>query len=270
MAVNNHVTASTVFFSNIPAAYTEAALRPHFERVGPVVSFRIVDNHQGETVFGFCDYSDPQSAQAACSALNGKKLGSTAMKVGLADRKRKRENDVSDPGRADGKGRKGGGPSEIPDGHQFKLPPTDPLLAALNNVAIPDAYEAVEQLRLLALDNPAAARDLLEKYPQLTIATTIILQHAGKLPTELPPEASQPPPKPDNGFAPQQQKQQKQEQQQGPSDAEIMAMIESLSEEEIESTMSLTPEQIAAVPDPAARKQLTILSTRLREMASAL
>ncbi|KAL7709603.1 RNA recognition motif(a.k.aRRM RBD or RNP domain) [Lotmaria passim] len=55
------------------------------------------------------------------------------------------------------------------------------VLNSLRGMATEEAYAAVEQLRVLALERPDEAKLLLQNYPALKSAVVITLQHAGRL-----------------------------------------------------------------------------------------
>ncbi|AIO01109.1 hypothetical protein LPMP_322250 [Leishmania panamensis] len=77
---------------------------------------------------------------------------------------------------------------------------TDPILGregslvldALRGMATEEAYSAVEQLRVLALERPTEAKRLLHNNPALKSAVVMTLQHAGRIPFgSLPRDAYQ-------------------------------------------------------------------------------
>ncbi|KAG5496274.1 hypothetical protein JKF63_02575 [Porcisia hertigi] len=77
---------------------------------------------------------------------------------------------------------------------------TDPILGrdgslvldALRGMTTEDAYAAVEQLRVLALERPIEAKRLLHNNPALKSAVVMTLQHAGRIPLgALPRDAYQ-------------------------------------------------------------------------------
>jgi hypothetical protein len=187
----------SVFFNNVPVGVTERQLRTYFETTGHVVGLRLIQPQQGkECQFGFVDYLDPGSAAGAVSQLDGIELSGKRMKVSLAS-SRKRDRRGAQVGSNIGPEDEEANP--LPTGPLFSLPrgyqnpvlgadnPVDACLCRLPQVLV---YEAVEQLRLLALERPTEAALLLEAYPQLRAATVTILQQAGKLPMgPLPSEA---------------------------------------------------------------------------------
>ena len=132
--------------------------------------------------------------------------------------------------------------------------PTNPVQAALASMPIATLYEAVEQLRAFAADNPAAAEKLLAGNPQLRLAVVLVMQHAKVLPETLPPEATAAlAPSPVAPVA--------------GADAAIQALAE-LSEAELQEIMSLSPEDLAKLPEPT-RSQLTAIQTQLKALSQA-
>lgn len=65
----------------------------------------------------------------------------------------------------------------------------DPLQMSLRAAPPQELSEAVEQLRVMCLEQPDRARILLDTFPQLRRAVCMILQREDKLPIPLPPEA---------------------------------------------------------------------------------
>lgn len=326
----NASAVSSVFFSKVPATESLDALRSRFERLGPVVGFRVV-GAKGDSVFGFCDYTDKLSAADAVRSLNNFSFGEAgAMRVTHADRKR--------PRAAEG-GPRGGGPGAErgPGGEDRRkateaamraqllaagIPPddafshaggfgsgggrgdrgagafggigggaSDPLLQALyTGIGVTEAYEAIEQLRSMAVEHPAQAEALLAKHPQLAVAAVVILQHASRLPTRLPPEASMAPllrvadgapgtpqhaPQSPGTFgaaggAPLSPGSRGGQAGRGGPSAEVLALLDSLSEEDIERVVSLTPAQLANIANPAEREAISNLQRQLQAMAAAL
>lgn len=77
----------TVFVGNIPYETTEDQLRDIFGCVGSVVSLRIVHDKdtQQPKGYGFCDYSDPDTAMSAIRNLNDVECNGRRLRVDLAD-----------------------------------------------------------------------------------------------------------------------------------------------------------------------------------------
>lgn len=172
----------SVFASNIPDSMSEDAIVELMQRSGRVVSIRMMVSQKRtaapNTVVAFCDFADAISARSAVSALNGYTFANgTRMAVKLADRKRDRHASDEVDTRV-----------RFVEGSSLGLA-GDPIQVALSKLPVEDLYEAVEQLRLLSVERPAVARQLLANNPQLRYAVVLILQHAGRVPLQLPREA---------------------------------------------------------------------------------
>lgn len=232
---------------------------------------------------------------------------------------------------------------------QFPRFYTDPILGrdgslvldALRGMATEEAYSAVEQLRVLALERPNEAKCLLHNNPALKSAVIMTLQHAGRIPlgslprdayrsrgaVEAEAELAQPrsPQQPTSSQQPVLQTPQ-QTPQQPPSESpkpakkeaksaaksgetpgarkrdaatgsassaaapsgsqtslvapstpmteaerdEVLELIQSMSEEDVERVLTMSARDFARVPDPAQRKQLEVLQKRLLEMSQDL
>jgi RNA recognition motif-containing protein len=72
-----------VFVSNLPHDATEADIKLHFEKVGPVRSVKIITHgkRHRSRCFGFVDM---ENADAAVSDLNGKDFGGRPLRVNKA------------------------------------------------------------------------------------------------------------------------------------------------------------------------------------------
>ncbi|CUI15474.1 RNA-binding protein, putative [Bodo saltans] len=257
----------SVFFSGVPLGVSERDIRKMFSQAGHVVGFRIMPLIPGkEFMSGFVDYVDGRSADEAISQLDGHLFGETKMKVtNAASRKRARQPAGGDAS---------AGPLlEFKKGFQNLFLPGDQRIeGALRQLPISDAYEAVEQLRILVLERPEDARALLEANPQLAVAVVMILQHAGKLPIDHLPEdavvragsvsatAST--------TAATSASSASGDQPTADVIAQVMAIIEGMDPEDVEQISKMTPEQLAAIPDEAARKQLEFLQRQLKLMDS--
>ena len=155
------------------------------------------------------------------------------------------------------------------------LPADKTIESALRACSVADAYEAVEQLRVLAMDRPEEASRLLARHPQLGVAVVMILQHAGKMPMgPLPPEAiSQTLTTVSNetaSAAPQAAPVKKHEALSEEVVAHVMKIVESLPEEQVDRISKMTAEDFAKIPDPAQRLQLQTLQKQLHLLGQSL
>ncbi|EPY28016.1 hypothetical protein STCU_05343 [Strigomonas culicis] len=228
---------------------------------------------------------DEKTAAEAVSRLNGMLVGSQAIRVSLAQQGRNQRRRRREDGGGSGGG---GGPPTDREGRALMRFPRffqDPLLGpeespvvhALRAFATEEAYEAVEQLRVLAIERRADAKLLLEEKPALTAAVVCILQHAGKLPDgQLPPaafEAAQEEPAVGNSrreneavapAAPETSQLTKEDTD------EVLSLLDDLPDEEIGRISCMTDADLAKITDPMLREQMGLLRDRLVEMINGL
>ncbi|CAJ0931534.1 unnamed protein product, partial [Mesorhabditis belari] len=76
----------SVFVGNISYEVTEDHLRQVFQKIGPVISFRLVtDRESGKPKgYGFCEFVDQQTAELAIRNLNGFEIGGRNLRVDSA------------------------------------------------------------------------------------------------------------------------------------------------------------------------------------------
>ncbi|GAA5852699.1 hypothetical protein JCM8547_002593 [Rhodosporidiobolus lusitaniae] len=79
--------SKVVFVGNLPFDYTEEQFVEVFSSVGPVVSFRLVfDHNTGKPKgFGFCEYRDADTAASALRNLQGVEIGGRGLRLDFAD-----------------------------------------------------------------------------------------------------------------------------------------------------------------------------------------
>ena len=219
---------------------------------------------RGKTLYGFCDYTDALSAKAAVQHLNGKTLGGSRIRLVIA-----RPHGPPNPtgGAQDAKR-----PRDDQDGaaavETLGLPPTDPLNVALNEIPIAECYEAIEQLRLMVLEAPQDAACLLRDNPQLRVAAVAILQHAGRLPQTLPPEAFEGAPDSATPATSAANVTSSAASSSSPT-PETLQLLQALSAEEIDSVIALSAAELASMP-AATRAQMAELQRHLKAMAAQL
>ena len=247
----------TVHISNIPRSTTEAQIRPLFQQCGQVLAFRFVDSKRGpdgDFKYGFCDFSDAAGGAAAIAKFDGYEMNGQRLRVALAERSSKRVRDdrtfeTTNPVEAAAAAELG-----LPLGQQFTpsavCPASNPLQALLATIPQNTLYEAVEQLRGMAIDRPDDALALLEANPQLRHAIVLILQHGGVLPAQLPPEAFSDK-RPEVAAA------------STSGDAATMQAIQDLSEDELQHILSLSKADLEELPEPS-RSQLAALQGKLK------
>lgn len=275
-----------VFFTGVPLTVEKSKLRQHFESVGHVVDFRLFDPAPGKDFrHGLADYMDDRTAAEAISRLNGITFGERAIRVTMATTRSgtgggggcKRRRDAQGGGRVEAEGR---------GGIMFPRGFVDPVLGreeslvldCLRGLSTTDAYEAVEQLRVLAIERRKDAKALLDENAALRSAVVMILQHAGRLPTgSLPAEAYQV-----TTAATASSAEETRRSEWSSSDAklvkptteeqrdEVMHLISNLSEADVERILTMSAADLQQVPDLPQRRQLQVLRDRLLEMSSDL
>ncbi|ORC88256.1 uncharacterized protein TM35_000171280 [Trypanosoma theileri] len=275
---------TSVFFTSVPLFVEEHSLRKHFESVGHITDFRFLGPAPGRDFrYGFADYLDVTSAQEAIQRLNGTSFGERTMKVTSAansrNRKRHRQHAAA-TAVAEG---------AVRGGMMFPRSYVDPLLGrddtsvlgCLHGIPVSDAYEAVEQLRVLVLERKNEARKLLDSYPALRLAVVMILQHAGRLPFgPLPSEAIQHPNNISNNTAnsgvattpaetEESEDTSKAKHSQEERD-EVIEILTKLSEEEVERIVTMSDADLNRIPDLVQREQMSMLRARLLDMAGNL
>lgn len=304
----------SVFFTGVPLNVDKGKVRQHFESIGHVMDFKMFDPKPGvDYRHGLVEYMDDRTASDAISRLNGTMFGDRAMRV--AEVKQRGADFSSTKRRRELGGDSGGGFGEERqrDGMTFPRGFQDPVLGrgegivfdVLKSMTTEDAYEAVEQLRVLALERRRDARALLLENPALRSAVVMVLQHAGRLAcagsagggSSLPPEAFQgssasaydgdnvedeDDDAEGNGeskeTAPSAKRQATEEEKEASKvdstkqqqQDEVLEIIGAMSEEDVDRILSMTSEDLAQVADPAQRQQLEVLRDRLIEMSNEL
>eukprot|EP00656_Telonema_subtile_P044771 TRINITY_DN51026_c0_g1_i1.p2 TRINITY_DN51026_c0_g1~~TRINITY_DN51026_c0_g1_i1.p2 ORF type:complete len:102 (+),score=12.45 TRINITY_DN51026_c0_g1_i1:146-451(+) len=82
-------SGTSVYVGNIPYEATEQLMHREFEKVGPVISFKLMTDPEGNSRgFGFCCYRDRASAQSAVRNMNGHSIEGRQIKVNFADQGR--------------------------------------------------------------------------------------------------------------------------------------------------------------------------------------
>lgn len=266
------VQKKSVSFTNVPKSVSERELRDLFGRMGRVIGFRLKQGFKGgaaATNYGEVDFTDVPTAENAARQLNGHMFGDKQMRVAHGVKTRKRRM----PDRFGGGG--GGGGAGDADGNQAtlefsRLQRTDLVKHALTGLPVDVAYEAVEQLRVLCLERPELAEELLRSNPQLLAASVLILQHAGRLPQHLPAEAfsanvalAAAVPGAGVGAAVSNSNggdgaATAAASSSSTRDAAVLQLIEALDDEALEQILQLTDEELATMADEE-RAQLTLV-----------
>lgn len=309
--------APSVFFTGVPLAMDKSKLRQHFDSVGHTIDFRVMGPDPGKNFrYGVAEYMDGRTAEEAVTRLDNTMFGDCPMRVRAAQQQQQQVHTMSREWRKRGREVPALPHSGVSQPHDrtsgdlliFPRCCADPLLgredstiiASMRGMTVKEAYEAVEQLRVLALERPDEARLLLEECPPLRSAVVLILQHAGRVPygplspdafkrnvesntattsttttttstkdmNASPASAVRPTVKSEvSSNTPAQRN--VHPATDGQKD-EVINLVRQMREEDIERILLMTNEDLAAVSDPQQRSQLGILRNRLLEMSSSL
>lgn len=171
-------SARSVFVGNIPYEATEEKLKDIFSEVGVVVSFKLVyDRENGKPRgYGFCEFTDPETALCAMRNLNGYEIGGRTLRVDSASTE-KNMMSSGGPSTQGGGGQASLGASlrdqEAP-GHQGE--PMDPdkapeaISKAVASLPPEQMFELMKQMKACIQNNPQEARNMLLQNPQLAYA----------------------------------------------------------------------------------------------------
>ncbi|XP_043192922.1 cleavage stimulation factor subunit 2-like [Amphibalanus amphitrite] len=167
MAVDNSLVEKSmrsVFVGNIPYEVTEKKLKEIFSQVGPVLSFRMMnDRATGKPKgYGFCEYRDPETALSAMRNLNGVELSGRQLRV---------DNACTEKSRMEMQTLMQGPASESPYGEEVD-PPQAPEAISKAVASLPpeQMFELMKQMKLCIQNNPTEARTMLLQNPQLAYA----------------------------------------------------------------------------------------------------
>jgi cleavage stimulation factor subunit 2 len=186
----------SVFVGNIPYDATEDELRAIFQKVGPVISFRLMYDKETRTPkgFGFCEYRDIETAYSCMRNLNDADYQGRPLRVDWADHELRNSEAVQKVLKTSG--------AEVSERtekivseklQEFRGKITDDLpdFAANEMTAVRDIQLVVEalskdQIATLVLDlqqfafsDPDVARAFLQKYPQMATAVGMCLARLG-------------------------------------------------------------------------------------------
>ncbi|KAI0729484.1 hypothetical protein C8Q72DRAFT_828612 [Fomitopsis betulina] len=182
--------SKVVFVGNIPYTIGEDQLIDVFKKVGQVVGFRLVyDRDTGKPKgYGFCEFSDHETAESAVRNLNGHDLGGRPLRIDLADSdpflegKTTVRGELLDGGetRAQWRERNERDRDRNPNTFLQSLPsgiPVPPGSTALDTISTMLAradpsqiLEVLAQMKAFVITHPDQARVLLMAHPQLGYA----------------------------------------------------------------------------------------------------
>ncbi|KAH9830589.1 uncharacterized protein C8Q71DRAFT_824710 [Rhodofomes roseus] len=182
--------SKVVFVGNIPYTIGEEQLIDVFKTVGSVVGFRLVyDRDTGKPRgYGFCEFSDHETAESAVRNLNGHDLGGRPLRIDLADSdpflegKTTVRGELLDGGetRAQWRERNDRDRDRDPNAFLQNLPqgvPIQPGSTALDTISQMLAttnpaqiIEVLAQMKAFVITHPDQARALLVAHPQFGYA----------------------------------------------------------------------------------------------------
>uniref|UniRef100_A0A914Q3Q7 RRM domain-containing protein n=1 Tax=Panagrolaimus davidi TaxID=227884 RepID=A0A914Q3Q7_9BILA len=166
----------SVFVGNIAYAVTEEELTELFKTVGHVIKFRLVrDRDTGKPKgFGFCEYQDVQTAEAAIRNLNEFELHGRNLKVdsavNSANEKHGPEEFLSQTCTVEG------GPERFEDEEGQYGPAVEPehVLEAITHTVTTfpaeKMFDIMKEMKEMARNDPEMCRKLLATNPQLSYA----------------------------------------------------------------------------------------------------
>ncbi|XP_017769458.1 PREDICTED: cleavage stimulation factor subunit 2 tau variant-like [Nicrophorus vespilloides] len=154
----------SVFVGNIPYEATEEKLKDIFGEAGQVLSFKLVfDRETGKPRgYGFCEYSDQETALSAMRNLNGYEIGGRFLRVDNACTEKSRmemQNLMNQP------------TEENPYGEAIDAEKAPEVISKVVTSLPPEQMmELMRQMRTCIRNNPDEARTMLLQNPQLSYA----------------------------------------------------------------------------------------------------
>merc|ERR1719313_115007 len=150
-----------VFVGNIPYDVTEPQLREIFERVGPVVAFRLVLDKDTKVPkgFGFCEYRDAETALSAMRNLNNVEVNGRQLRVDWS------ENEAGASFSQLNQPRAYGAPRDTNE----RAAQTD-VMKAVYSMPMENLKVVLASMQAMIEDDPLAARQLLVEKPVLAYA----------------------------------------------------------------------------------------------------
>uniref|UniRef100_A0A915E9E8 RRM domain-containing protein n=2 Tax=Ditylenchus dipsaci TaxID=166011 RepID=A0A915E9E8_9BILA len=162
-------SARSVFVGNISYEISEEQLRSVFSQAGQVVHFRLV--HDRETGrpkgFGFCEFADVQTAEAAQRNLNGFELNGRPLRVDSATGGERSADEVQQFQLALASQAEETNPYG-PEPELGKAP--EAIARTVASMPPERMFELMKQMKETVNNNPQMARHLLMENPQLAYA----------------------------------------------------------------------------------------------------
>eukprot|EP01063_Lacrimia_lanifica_P034966 TRINITY_DN6571_c1_g1_i2.p2 TRINITY_DN6571_c1_g1~~TRINITY_DN6571_c1_g1_i2.p2 ORF type:complete len:318 (+),score=148.09 TRINITY_DN6571_c1_g1_i2:86-955(+) len=173
--------ACRIIIGNIPDYVDADMLKPLFMEAGAIVSLELVyradqqggkPRHRG---YGFCEYEDNVSRDAAVRNLNGRAVQGVSLRVKPADGAKEQHMRQHE--------------AEMREVPRLELEAQTPIAQALKKLTLAEACEMMEQMKQLAADDEDKAARILDGNPQLCMAFLYIFYYFGLI--ERDPEAEQ-------------------------------------------------------------------------------
>ncbi|PAA52959.1 hypothetical protein BOX15_Mlig006421g1, partial [Macrostomum lignano] len=166
-------TARSIFVGNIPYEASEDRLKEMFEQAGPVIGFRLVyDRETGKPKgYGFCEYKDLPTAQAALRNLQNIEFCGRPLRIGpAAGEQNQQQQQQQQDGQSHGSG-VSGPPVDSPYGEKVdpKNAPEE-ISRAVASLPPEQMFELMRQMKQCIQNNPHEARNMLLQNPQLAYA----------------------------------------------------------------------------------------------------
>ncbi|RDW90590.1 putative polyadenylation factor subunit CstF64 [Aspergillus mulundensis] len=173
----------SVFLGNIPYNLTEEQVKDILSTAGTVTKFRLMMNPEtGKPKgYGFADFADADAAASAVRNLNDYEIMGRKIRVDWPHNNEKDSvpEDYSQPAQMPGQDGQLGGPSSL----SAPLPPLPPGVELPPHLDCPNAIsqtlaalppnqllDVLQQMKTLAVSDPARATELLRQAPQLAYA----------------------------------------------------------------------------------------------------
>jgi cleavage stimulation factor subunit 2 len=261
----------SVFVGNIPYDATEDELRAIFQKVGPVISFRLMYDKETRTPkgFGFCEYRDIETAYSCMRNLNDADYQGRPLRVDWADHELRNSEAVQKVLKTSGaevsertekivseklQEFRGKITDDLPDFAASEMQGVREIQNICEALTRDQISAIISDLQHFSHSDPDVARAFLQKYPQMATAIGICLTRLGlwsesyKPPSideqtaRRPSHQRVPPPPPPTTPQPQSS---------GLSAAERKLLLEELGK--------LSQEEIAALPEEIKAQMLLVM-----------
>ena len=268
----------SVFVGNIPYDATEEELRAIFQKVGPVISFRLMYDKETRTPkgFGFCEYRDIETAYSCMRNLNDADYQGRPLRVDWADHELRNSEAVQKVLKTSGaevsertekivseklQEFRGKITDDLPDFAASEMQAVREVQTICEAMSKDQIAALISDLQQFAYSDPDVARAFLQKYPQMAVAVSACLARLGlwtdpyKPPSAMADERRPSRPNVQPTYAPQttpyQETAASQPQTSGLSAAERKMLLEELGK--------LSQEEIGALPEEVKAQMLLVM-----------